>query len=87
MHFAVTAAFLLPPEKALKKTPTLLGAYFLAPSTVCSSNRLIAGEFCALPVIPCERPPFVAEIAEFLIVASCAVYFRPAEALYSEGVN
>ncbi|MEI7881025.1 MAG: hypothetical protein WCI95_09140 [bacterium] len=66
-----TAAFLLPPEKALKKTPTLLGAYFLAPSTVCSSKWLMAGELGALPVIPGGCLPFiVVEFIELLIVAS-----------------
>jgi hypothetical protein len=38
-----------------------------------------------LPVIPCGGLPFI--VVEFLIVASCAVYFRPAKALYSGGVN
>ena len=85
MHFAVTAAFLLPPEKALKKTPTLLGAYFLTPARVSSSNCPMAGEFGALPAVPLGRLAF--NVVGFPIVASHAGLLRPARTLYSEDVQ
>ena len=87
MHFAVTAAFLLPPEKALKKMPSLLGAYFLTPARVSSSKGVITGEFGALPGIPRgRRPLIVVEFVEFPIVASNAGLLSARRDIIQRGV-